>query len=95
MPVTMVTATATSTDRLSSCVAGEGSEAGFSSAFVRLTGLVVVAVVPAVFWVSVLIAVETLTSVEFSTYTLTKLGFAIAAFIGAVCAPMLLKRKVA
>jgi hypothetical protein len=57
----------------------------------KLTGVMIAALLPAVFWTSAAAGVGALFGVTFALSSLLIVGSAIAAFLGAVCAPIMLK----
>jgi hypothetical protein len=57
----------------------------------RLVGLAFATVLPALFWVAVTIAVGRLFGVQFSALSMVAFGTAVAAFLGSVCAPIVMK----
>ncbi len=59
----------------------------------RLAGLAFATVLPAVFWVAVAAGIGRVAGVEFTPTTLIASGTAIAAFLGSVCAPIVLKSQ--
>ena len=56
----------------------------------RLAGLTAAALVPALFWVGIAAAVSHLAGVTMTTSALVLTGSAIALFLGAICAPIML-----
>ena len=57
---------------------------------VKLAGLAVATLVPAMFWVAVLAGTASLFGVTFAASALAMTGAAIALFLAAVCAPVML-----
>lgn len=59
--------------------------------FYRLAGLTLAALLPALFWVSVIAVVAPLAGITVSASALVITGGAILMFLGSVCAPLVLK----
>lgn len=59
----------------------------------RVAGLAFATVLPAVFWVVVATGIGRIAGVEFSSAAMIASGIAIAAFLGSVCAPIMLKSE--
>ncbi len=57
----------------------------------KLTGLMIAALLPAFFWTAAAAGTGALFGVTFALSSLVIAGSAIAAFLGAVCAPVMLK----
>lgn len=57
----------------------------------RAAAVVLVALVPALFWTGLLVGVGALFAVTFETTTLIATSSAIAIFLSAVCAPIMLR----
>jgi hypothetical protein len=56
-------------------------------------GLSIAVIVPALFWTAVLAGVGMVTKIELAAASLLFTGFAIAMFLGAVCAPIMFRRR--
>lgn len=57
----------------------------------RLAGLAFATVLPALFWVGIAVLVGRATDIHLSATAMVAAGVAIAAFLGSVCAPIVLK----
>lgn len=62
-----------------------------SPLFYRFTGLALVALLPALFWVCVIAVVAPIAGFKISASALAVVGGAILMFLGSVCAPLVLK----
>ena len=68
-------------------IAGEIASARF-----RLAGLMIVSVLPALFWTTVLSGIGEFYGVSFAAQSLAITGGAIALFLATVCAPLMARR---
>ncbi len=57
----------------------------------KLTGVMIAALLPAIFWTATAAGIGALFGITFALSSLLLAGSAIAAFLGAVCAPVMVK----
>jgi hypothetical protein len=62
-------------------------------AFWRLVGIAIASLVPAVFWTSLIELVSLWLGAPISPLKIAIVGFGIAAFLAAVCAPLVLRKS--
>lgn len=73
-------------------VLASAKPAGVSSGLAaQLTGVAIAALVPALFWVGVIAGAGTMLGYAIPAQALFATGAAIAAFLAAVCAPLMLR----